>query len=111
MKDNRLESGGDPLDRLLAEWKVTTALPPGFQENVWARIDRPQPRFSAWRQLLLDLRRAFARPSLAGGYVTALLAIGLAAGYWQARVTNWRLEQSLSARYVQMVDPYQHPHP
>ena len=38
-----------------------------------------------------------------------LLLAGLAAGYWQARATNAHAEDTLSARYVQMVDPYQTP--
>jgi hypothetical protein len=50
-----------------------------------------------------------ARPSLAVGYVTVLLAVGLTAGYWRARVDNAQTADQLGARYVQMMDPYRMP--
>jgi hypothetical protein len=40
-------------------------------------------------------------------YLMVLLLAGILAGYWQARVTNAHAEEQLSARYVQVVDPYQ----
>jgi hypothetical protein len=38
-----------------------------------------------------------------------LLAVGLAAGYWQARLDNAQTAYQLGARYVQMMDPYRMP--
>ena len=53
---------------------------------------------------------ALTRPRLATSYVAALLATGLIAGYWQAKVASAHAEAQLSARYVQVIDPYQMPH-
>jgi hypothetical protein len=50
---------------------------------------------------------AVARPSVAASYLVVLLLAGVLAGYWQARAANARAEEMLSARYVQVVDPYQ----
>ena len=49
------------------------------------------------------------RPRLAVGYVAVLLAAGLLAGFWQAQLAKTRMAETLSARYVQMLDPYQMP--
>jgi hypothetical protein len=99
----------EALSTLLREWKVEAPLPPGFQEQVWRTIDRGEARESLWALTLRRLTEALARPSLATSYVTVLLLIGLGAGYWQARSANAQAEESLSARYVQMIDPYQMP--
>jgi hypothetical protein len=50
----------------------------------------------------------FAKPALAAGYVTVLLAVGLTAGYFQGEARQRRVNDELAARYVQSLDPYQH---
>ena len=56
--------------------------------------------------------KGLSRPALAASYVAVLLMAGVVAGYWQARTTNAQVDDHLSSRYVQMVDPYQNPnHP
>ncbi len=97
----------DTLNRVLWEWKVETSLPPRFHEQVWRRIEHGEERESMGALLWRRVSSAFARPRLAVSYVTVLLAAGLAAGYWQARVTHARTEVSMGTRYVQMMDPYQ----
>ena len=42
-------------------------------------------------------------------YASLLLVIGLGAGLWQSHQASRRNLEAMSARYVQMVDPYQMP--
>ena len=99
------------LHEVLAAWQVGTPPPPRFAERVWQRIGRleTQPSDNPWALLISWVEQALARPSLAVSYVTVLLAAGLLAGFWQAQVTKARAAETLSTRYVQMVDPYQTP--
>jgi len=99
------------LSKLLREWKDETPLPPRFEDNVWQRIAREElPALAGfWTQLAHWIGSALARPSLAAGYVALLLAAGLLAGYCQARAEKAHALETLSSRYVQMVDPYQAP--
>ena len=111
MKPNVTPEEESQLCEVLRHWRVDAALPPRFQERVWQRIERreTQPAAGLWVPLLREIAAALARPRLAVSYVTVLLAAGLLAGRWQARATNERVAQDLSARYVQMLDPYQTP--
>jgi hypothetical protein len=95
------------LGRVLREWKVKTPLPLRFQEQVWRRIEHSDQAESLWSLVTRRISAALARPSLALSYVSVLLAIGIAAGYWQARVTRAHTDENMGARYVQMMDPYQ----
>ncbi len=108
-KNSTEENGA--LGRLLREWKVESPLPPCFEDNVWQRIAREELQAFAgfWTQLAHWIGSALARPSLAAGYVALLLAAGLLAGYCQARSEKAYALETLSSRYVQMVDPYQAP--
>ncbi len=102
----------DPLLRTtLRTWEIKEALPPRFEEQVWQRIARQetQLRVKWWSNLSSWLNRVMARPTLAASYITVLLAAGLLAGYWQARVANAHVSEQLSTRYVQLLDPYQMP--
>jgi hypothetical protein len=97
------------LDSTLLSWQIQAPLPRRFREQVWQRITREEARgpLAAWQQVAGWISQALARPSLAVGYVTLLLFLGLVAGYWQARAENERSLEDLSSRYVQMIDPYQ----
>ena len=103
-------AGANPaLDKVLGEWQVRAALPPRFQERVWQRIAREEAQapLGLWSQLCQRLGAALLRPPLAVSYVALLLAVGLLAGYWQARVDNARAAQQLQSRYVRMVASYE----
>ena len=112
MKSNHPPEDEGRFRELLATWKVDATPPPRFQERVWQRIEHreTQPAAGLWTQLLREMAAALARPRWAVSYVAVLLALGLMAGLRQARATNERVAQDLSARYVQMLDPYQAPH-
>jgi hypothetical protein len=110
MKSHEFNPNDDSLRRVLSEWPVKTPLPPRFQEAVWSRIEINETRTRSWAVLLSRLLAAIGRPSLGTSYVIVLLLAGILAGYWQARVSNAHAEEQLSARYVQLVDPYQSLH-
>lgn len=102
----------DPkLHQLLQTWQITENVPPRFQQQVWHRLARRQarPETSVWSLLLDRFTGALARPSLAVSYLTALLVLGLATGYWQAHHQNEEAAASLGVRYVRLLDPYQTP--
>jgi hypothetical protein len=111
MKDSNAIEDAGPLRELLAAWRVEAVLPPRFQARVWRRIEQRavRPEFGGWTELFNALGAALARPRLAVSYVILLLAAGLLAGYWQGRLAQTRAEETLGARYVQMLDPYQMP--
>jgi hypothetical protein len=112
MKSENPMPSDESLRQTLQQWKVDAPLPPRFQEQVWRRIERGevQAETPAWLLLWNRLMAALARPSLAVSYVTLLLAAGMIAGYWQARVIRAQSGEDMGARYVQLVAPFQNPH-
>ena len=99
------------LDQALSAWEVKDRhLPPRFGEQVWRRIERigSQAPATLWTQFVAVLGNALAQPPLALSYLMLLLLTGLLAGYLQARVERAQTAETLSSRYVQMMDPYQH---
>jgi hypothetical protein len=99
-----------PLSGLLQEWRVNATVPPRFQERVWKRIaleDTPLPArrgLSLWVGPVLSW---LARPGLAAGYVCVLLAVGLSLGWTRGVERSEHVDETLSTRYVQVMDPYQ----
>jgi hypothetical protein len=111
MKTTDASENDQPLNDVLAQWKVETLLPPRFREQVWRRIETAETRKSesSFVVLLRWIDSAFRRPTLALSYVTVLLFVGLGAGYLQAQNKTAQLESKWQALYVQSVDPYQAP--
>jgi hypothetical protein len=109
MKPENISQDNAATSKLLQEWKVTSPLPPRFNDQVWRRIERKDagPAVEPWTVLRIWIARKFARPSMAAGYVTVLLLAGLLAGYWQARAGTERTARTLSLRYVQTVSSFQ----
>ena len=101
----------EPVRKVLQEWKVTTPLPPRFQEQVWQRIERAETQAvsSVWAVIAHWVGTVLPRPALAVSYVAVLLTIGLTAGWAQAHQTNARVKGELGERYVRVLDPYQSP--
>jgi hypothetical protein len=102
---------GDSFDRALDQWRVTTPLPPRFQEQVWRKIEcaRTQQRCTLRELFARWLAGVMPRPAVAASYVAILLLAGLLVGTWQAQEHNARAEQIFARTYVQSVDPYQAP--
>jgi hypothetical protein len=48
-----------------------------------------------------------ARPALAASYLAVLIAAGVAAGYWHARLDNAHVARQLGSRYVRLLDSYE----
>ena len=98
----------EPLRRVIREWKVAEPLPPHFQEGVWRRIEQAQTRHpvSAWAAVANWIATVLPRPALAASYVAVLLAIGVTAGWAQARQETARVHDELGQRYVRVLDPY-----
>ena len=103
----------DPnLRQILSQWRIEAPLPPRFPETVWKRIEAEAytpARVSVWQALVGLTEGLFARPAFAAACVAVFLAVGLGAGWVQAREQTTRVDESLSTRYVQSVDPYQAP--
>ena len=112
MKPNNSPEDESRLRNVLASWRVNATTSPRFEERVWERIARreAEPTPGLWTLWFSQIAAALIRPRLAVSYVTLLLAAGLLAGFWQAQLTKARMAATLSARYVQMLDPYQMPH-
>ena len=112
MKPNESPDDEGQLRNVLAAWRVEVSPAPRFEERVWERIARreTEPAAGLWAQLFSQVAAALDRPRLAVSYLTVSLAVGLLAGFWQAQLEKSRLAETLGARYVQMLDPYQMSH-
>ena len=109
----KIEPGNDEekLSKLLKEWRTDVSLSPRFQEGVWRRLERAESRtnLSGWAAMIRWIGNILPRPALAASYIAVLLAVGLTAGWAEARQTTARVKGELGDRYVQSLDPYQTP--
>jgi len=96
------------LSALLRESRLTPALPPGFQESVWRRIERAQePRESVSLAEWLDRAAAwFLHPGLALAGVAAMLVVGIFIGVLQA---SSLAHDQAKQRYLTAVSPLTSP--
>jgi len=114
MKTNEPGNHDEALRKVLKEWRTDTALPRRFQEAVWQRIERaervPVPAApSVWAVIVHWIGTVLPRPALATAYVAVLLAVGVTAGWAQARQETLRVKGELGERYVRVLDPYLSP--
>ena len=114
MKTNEPGDQDEHLRKVLKEWRTDAALPPGFQEAVWRRIELAEPvpapiAPSLWAVIALWIGTVLPRPALATAYVAVVLAVGVTAGWAQARLETARVKGELGERYVRVLDPYQTP--
>jgi hypothetical protein len=111
MTTNEPDNNDEALRKFLKEWRADTSLPPQFQEGVWRRIERTRAPTvpSAWAVISHWVGTILPRPALAASYVALLAAIGLIAGWTQAREETARVHGELGQRYVHVLDPYQTP--
>ncbi|MDE3067542.1 MAG: hypothetical protein KGJ60_08320 [Verrucomicrobiota bacterium] len=89
------------LSALLRQGRVSPALPPRFQENVWRRIEEAEaPQISgSWLDRFASL---VLRPRFACATVAALMLAGVLLG---ARQGAQAARQEAQARYVALVAP------
>ena len=111
MNTNEPGNHDEALHKLLKEWRADAPLPLRFQEAVWRRIERAQAPAapSVWDVIADWIGTALPRPALAVSYVAILLAIGMTAGWTQARQETARVKGELGNRYIRVLDPYQAP--
>jgi hypothetical protein len=108
MNTNEPNNRDEALRKLLKEWRTDASLPPRFQETVWQRIERAQTpvSHSVWAVIAHWIGTSLPRPALAVSYVTLLLAVGMTAGWTQARQKTNHVRDELGQRYVRVLDPY-----
>jgi hypothetical protein len=84
MKENNNQSNDPQVSSLLREARVSPALPPRFQQNVWRRIeDAEAPVNSAsWLDTLANF---ILRPRFAVAAAAVLLLAGISAGTLEGR--------------------------
>ena len=111
MKTNEPSNHDEALGKVLKEWRTDASLPPRLQEGVWRRIARVQAPAAppVWAVIAHWIGTVLPRPALATAYVAVLLAVGVTAGWAQARQENARVKGELGERYVRVLDPYQTP--
>jgi len=102
----------EPLRDLLKEWKATSDLPPGFQGQVWRRIERAKAQTiispPLWTVCTNWIAAVLPRPVLAAAYLAAFLAIGATFGWAQARrgdLSQTRKSQDDSVKNCLADDP------
>jgi len=111
MTTHEPDNNDEALRKVLKEWRTDTSPPPQFQEAVWRRIERTRAPTvpSAWAVISHWVGTILPRPALAASYVALLAAIGLLAGWTQARQEIARVHDELGLRYVRVLDPYRAP--
>jgi hypothetical protein len=107
---NEQERSGEDegLSKLLREWHVEASVAPGFQEQVWRRIELAEgdDRVTVWMGLRRLVDVLLPRPKFALAYVTALAVLGVAAGAIAGQIRERQVARTLGERYVQSIDPY-----
>lgn len=108
MKNSQPGNHDDPLHQVLQEWRPDASLPPGFQEQVWQRIERAQAPAapSVWAVVTHWVETVLPRPALAASYLAVLLIVGGTAGWAQAHQETAHVRDELGQRYVRVLDPY-----
>src|SRR5579863_6500386 len=96
------------LRELLREWRPEVSLPPGFQEQVWRRIERAQSPAPPSLRLVIAhwIGAVLPRRALTVSYVAVLLVVGGTAGWLQAHQATTHVRDELGQRYVRGLDPY-----
>lgn len=100
MKEN-MKSNDAELSALLRESRVSSSLPPRFQESVWRRIEAAESpvKSESWLDALAAL---VLRPKLAFVTAAILLFAGVSLGTHEGSQTA---RQDAQARYLAAVAP------
>jgi hypothetical protein len=103
MSENMMQPGDEKLGKLLRATRPIAELPPGFQDNVWRRIEKDEQPKAGLVELLAGW---FLRPRLATIGLAAVVLLAAGAGAMQGIKSG---EQEARDRYVASVDPsYSH---
>src|SRR5882724_2976696 len=104
MKKENLNPADEKLGALLRESRMSPALPPRFQENVWRRIEDAEAPVKpgepiTWQEALVAL---MLRPRFAYATVATLMCAGILLGAYNGGQTA---RHDAEARYVAAVAP------
>ena len=93
------------LGKALDSWKLSSSLPPRFNEMVWSKIS--STRNISVREILAERFSAvFSRPAVAWAYVGILMLTGISGGYFFGTAQADEIRTTQMASYIQYVDPY-----
>jgi hypothetical protein len=100
MKDN-MNTNDPKLSALLRESRLSPALPPRFQQNVWRRIETAEApvKSESWLDALAAL---ILRPKFAFVTVAVLLGVGIVFGTMDG---SQAARHDAQARYIAAVAP------
>lgn len=100
----------DPqLSKVLQSWRPTPDLDPGFQQQVWRRIEhrrRQAQGANPWQILSRGWLGILTRPRFALGYLMVLLVLGSGAGWVQGHASTQAFDRNLQGRYIASIDPF-----
>ena len=102
MKEDNLQPADAEFSALLRQARVSPALPPRFQENVWRRIEdaeAPVKSSITWLEALVAL---MLRPRFAYATLAVLILAGVSLGAYSGAQTA---RHDAEARYVASVAP------
>ena len=99
MNEEMMQPSDAQLRELLQGARPEPALPPGFQSNVWRRIEKGE-QASGW--ILERLAGWVLTPRLATAGLAAVVLLAAGAGAMRGMRTG---EQDARDRYVSSVDP------
>jgi hypothetical protein len=103
MSENMIQPGDEKLAKLLRASRPVAELPPGFQNNVWRRIETEEQPKAGLVELLAGW---FLRPKLATAGLAAVVLLAAGAGAMHGMKFG---EREARDRYVSSVDPsYSH---
>lgn len=103
MSENMMQAGDEKLGKLLRASRPVAKLPPGFQNNVWRRIEKGEQPKAGLVELLAGW---FLKPKLATAGLAAIVLLAAGAGVMHGTKSG---EREARDRYVASVDPsYSH---
>jgi hypothetical protein len=103
MSENMMQAGDEKLTKLLRATRPVAALPPGFQNEVWRRIEKGEEPQAGIVELLAGW---FLRPRLATAGLAAVVLLAAGAGAMHGIKSG---EREARDKYVASVDPsYSH---
>ena len=103
MSEDMMQAGDEKLGKLLRANRPVAELPPGFQNNVWRRIEKGEQPKAGIAELLAGW---FLRPRLATAGLAAVVLLAAGAGAMHGIKSG---EREARDKYVASVDPsYSH---
>ena len=112
MNKHQPSENDERLRKLLSEWRVDAALPLGFQERIWKRIENTEKGGFAhdfWIRTWISIANKLTQPAFAATYLAIFILLGIGAGWQHGKSQSAKVNSDLKMRYVQMVDPYKAP--